>query len=126
MFTPESIMFDIDTESMNVPLPANLDDYKSTLRMKQSSIVTLIPGPESIGYRNGKMVTGSLDGFLYEFDLQDPANTKRLFSLINEKQLAASNGTRIARPLGMKFDSKGNLWIVEPYFGVYRVANVFT
>lgn len=126
MFVPESIMFDMNTEAMNVPLPPTLDDYKPTLRMKYLSIVASIPGPESIGYQNGRMVTGAMDGFLYEFNLNDPTTAKRLFSLVNEKQLVASNGTRISRPLGMKFDSKGNLWIVEPYFGVYRVANVFT
>nr|XP_027193828.1 adipocyte plasma membrane-associated protein-like [Dermatophagoides pteronyssinus] len=126
MLTPESIMFDINTEAVNIPLPATLDDYKSTLKMKYSSIVAEIPGPESIGYKNGKMITGALDGYLYEFDLNNPANVKRLFRLVTDKQLAASNYTRISRPLGMKFDSKGDLWIVEPYFGIYRVKNVFT
>lgn len=97
--------------------------------MKISHFVkfSTIEGPESIAEFNGKLVTSSRDGFIYQI-LNDDTVKKliRIRKPDDEADLMQKfNTTGKGRPLGLKFDSRGNLFVVETSLGIYKVANVF-
>ena len=79
-------------------------------------------GPESVAAFNGRLVTGCGDGFLYQID----GNTVKPILKLVEKSCATNpHTTKCGRPLGLKFDSKGTLFVVEPTFGVFSVRDIF-
>ncbi len=107
-------LLDIHPTVFKSSLPKSLSTFKSVQTYNVSSFEQFgsLPGPESIAVdHNGRVVTGSSDGWLYEIDSDN--TFMPLLKIID-------NG----RPLGLTF-SKGTLFVVEPSFGVYKVENVF-
>ncbi len=127
MFLPGSILLDIKPKAFTHPLPKAFEgalkpnDYLSkATKLFEDKIV----GPESLAVFNGKIVTGADDGFIYQIDGN---NLKPLVRLIENKcDNEPWNKTNCGRPLGIKFDSKGVLYVVEIDFGVFSVEDIFT
>ncbi|KAF7490699.1 hypothetical protein SSS_06123 [Sarcoptes scabiei] len=82
------------------------------------------------------MVTGSGDGHIYEIKPIDRDNyefiplVKVIDDGLKKIKIASANRTqtnqrRFSRPLGIKFDSKGNLLVTEPWYGIIRIKNIF-
>ena len=109
MLLPGSILLDIHPKAFYQVLPKSLTGaLKPNERLFDTTKLfeDQLFGPESIAHFNGKLVTGSADGFLYQIDGN---NLKPILKLV-EKSCATNplNNTRCGRPLGLKFDSKGN------------------
>ena len=126
MLLPGSILLDIHPKAFYYALPKGFSGpLKANERLAEASILFEgeLAGPESIGVFNGKIVTGSADGFLYQIDGD---LLKPLLKLVDKSCVTHRyNTTKCGRPLGLKFDSKGTLFVVEPSVGVFSVDNVF-
>lgn len=83
-----------------------------------------ISGPESIAIWRGNVLTTSRNGFIYRID----GHNQTLIPLIRviDRSCQKWNQTLCSRPLGLRFDSKGILYVVEPFFGIYRIKNILT
>lgn len=140
MFLPGSVLLDINPESYHYSFPRTLDAYSS---IEDVSIVEFKEiagsaplGPESVGAYQGRVVTGSSDGFIYEVLAND--TVKPLVRVVKDVRSSCITPSAedyliskfdrhdCGRPLGLKFDSKGALFVVEPFHGVYRVDNIFS
>ena len=123
---PSGLLLDVQPIQIDEPLP---ESFTGPLKQNERLLDTIklfenqIFSPESIAYFNGKVVTGSADGFLYQIDGH---LIKPLLKLV-DKSCATHpyNTTKCGRPLGLKFDSKGTLFVVEPSVGVFSIENVF-
>lgn len=125
MFLPGSILLDIKPKAFFHPLPKVFEgalqqnDYLSkATKLFEDKIV----GPESLALFEGKIVTGADDGYIYEVDGN---NLRPLVKLDGNCEGEPWNRTKCGRPLGMKFDSKGTLYVVEPDLGVFSIENIF-
>ncbi len=103
-------------ETVRDTLPKSLDAFTALESLNVSTFEQFGPvhGPESIAQHNGRLVTGSVDGHLYELVVPD-GTVKPLMKVPRFK----------SRPLGLKFDSKGVLFVVDINTGVYKVEDVF-
>lgn len=130
MFLPGNILLNINPRTFRHSLPKSLDQYKSVDNFKVVHFDEIGPlyGPESIAIdQHGRMVTGTFDGYLYEINTKDDSY-RRLLKLVKRDDCAHSeHGVEFVcgRPLGLKFDSNGVLFVVEPSFGVFTVDDVF-
>ena len=133
MFLPGNILLDINPKAFHHSLPKSLDKYIPIESVNVSNFEQFGPlfGPESIAHYKGKLVTGSSDGYIYEIASDD--TYKPIVKIIDSECTLATKqavaglglGQNCGRPLGLKFDSKGVLFVVEPSFGIYKVENVF-
>lgn len=127
MLLPGSILLDIKPKAFFHPLPKTLtgalqpnERLSSTEKLFEDTLL----GPESLAVFNGNAVTGSADGFIYQID--GHLKLKPLIKLV-EKSCALNphNASRCGRPLGLQFDSKGTLYVVEPSIGVFAIEEIF-
>ena len=104
---PGNILLDIECKQFNYLLSEQLAvDMQSNekLSTKTKLFQNELFGPESLAHFNGKLVTGSSDGFF----------ATNIY-----------NTTKCGRSLGLRFDSKGTLFVIEPNIGVFSVHNIF-
>lgn len=130
IFAPSAnYLLDIEPRPLTVLLPNSLRQFESKkVEWKSFENAASIVGPDSIAYdpKANRLVTGSDDGYLYSIDVDDDGNFKKLFQLVNDELMARFQYKRRPRPSGLRFDSKGRLFVCEPMFGVFKVENVFT
>lgn len=87
--------------------------------------VNEIRGPESFAIWQGRVFTGLADGRIAEV-LPSSLKTVAFIDPNNvgleqcRKAWTAPSGN-CSRPLGLRFDSKGSLYTVDPYHGIYKV-----
>lgn len=129
MFLPGNILLNIHPTAFHHSLPKSLSQFTSIESVNISHFEQIGPllGPESIAVYKDKLVTGSSDGYLYQINAADDS-FKPLLKLVDTGKCTPADkwqGKHCGRPLGLKFDSKGILFVVEPYIGVYRVDDVF-
>ncbi|XP_054162193.1 adipocyte plasma membrane-associated protein-like [Oppia nitens] len=128
LILPANILLDIDPKPRDRQLPEEfVGPFKANDALTQSSVIlkNQIVGPESIAQFNGRLITGAEDGYLYEVN---DNNVKRLLRLSEKScyQINPYNRSKCSRPAGMRFDSKGTLYVVDPNIGVFLVKNIFT
>ncbi|KAI2809356.1 hypothetical protein BLOT_000505, partial [Blomia tropicalis] len=105
-------------DSFNGPLLAN-----QFLSKADHLFHNEIRGPESFAIWQGHVYTSLSDGRIVEVT----DNNIRTITLIDPNNLGLAecrkphNAGRCGRPLGLKFDSIGNLYTVDPYHGLYSV-----
>lgn len=120
-------LLDIHPKAFHSSLPKSLSTFRSIEAHNVSHFEQFdeLFAPESIAVHNGRLVTGSSDGYLYEIKADN--TFKPLLKIIKEECTAKDrrSGKECARPLGLNFDSKGVLFVVEASSGVYKVENVF-
>ncbi|OTF71224.1 adipocyte plasma membrane-associated protein-like protein [Euroglyphus maynei] len=130
IFAPSvNFLLDIEPKSLTVPLPNSLRQFETNkVQWKSFENVASITGPDSIVYdaKTHQLITGSEDGYLYSVDVNDDRKFKKLFKLVNDELMARFQYKRRPRPIGLRFDSKGRLFVCEPMFGIFKVENVFT
>lgn len=80
-------------------------------------------GPESIAEFNGNVFVSSEEGFIYKIEGE---KIRPVVKLINNQCLEPWDKSVCGRPLGIKFDSKGVLYVVEPYSGIFTVQNILS
>lgn len=118
------------------PFPVSMENYTQNVRIKSFQNFDNIDAPESIAIYQDRMVTGSGDGHIYEIKPIDRDNyefiplVKVIDDGLKKIKIASANRTqtnqrRFSRPLGIKFDSKGNLLVTEPWYGIIRIKNIF-
>lgn len=84
-----------------------------------------IRGPESFAIWQGRIFTSLADGRIVEV-LRTSLKTIAFIDPNNmgleacQKPWIATLGN-CSRPLGLRFDSKGNLYTVDPYHGIYKI-----
>ena len=126
MLLPGSVLLDIKPKAFHHPLPKELTGaLKANERLSDANrlLEGELAGPESLAVFDGKIVTGAADGFLYQIDGNE---LKPLLKLVEKSCHQHMYETeKCGRPLGLKFDSKGTLFVVEPHVGVFSVQNVF-
>ncbi len=83
-----------------------------------------IEGPESIAIFNGSLFTSSNNGFIYRIDINNNVLIP-VIKLINNT-CETWNKTLCSRPLGMKFNSKGVLYVIEAFFGIFTITDIMT
>lgn len=77
-----------------------------------------IHSPESVAVYNGSVFTVSFDGYIYKIE------NNQIIKVV--KILQFKDPLRPSLLLGVRFDSKGNLYAIEGGYGVYKVENIFT
>lgn len=140
-FLPTSTFskFPFDPTSYEVPTAANMSkwllEWNTILSNKSDYLLRdEVLGPESLAISgsNGKLYTGLKDGRVVEIDISQQVNlTYRTIvpSFNNDtKAVNESCGAGIVhrmsicgRPLGMRFDSRGRLVVVDAVFGLHRI-----
>ena len=108
------------------PLPKAFSDglqYNNLLSNAKKLFQNEVIGPESIAEFNGNVFMSSEEGFIYKIDGQ---KITPVVKLINNECSEPWNRTLCGRALGIKFDSKGVLYVVEPYSGIFTVQNILT
>jgi hypothetical protein len=127
MLLPGSVLLDVKPKAFLHHLPKAFEGpFKPNERLSQTTKLfnDEIFGPESLAVFDGKLVTGAADGYLYQLDGTSP---KPLLKIVEKSCFENPyNTTKCGRPLGLKFDSKGVLYVVEPSVGVFSVKNIFT
>lgn len=83
---------------------------KNLLTNGEKLFLNKLNGPESIAEFNGKLYTGSSDGYIYEINNNQ---AKRFLKLTD------SNEKQHPRPLGIRITSKGILYVVFASEGIY-------
>ncbi|KAJ8664644.1 hypothetical protein QAD02_006306 [Eretmocerus hayati] len=76
-----------------------------------------IKGPEAFASYNGELYTGAVDGYVYRIDKDQLVRIVKF----GDHCEPAWNDPRCGRPLGMKFDAKGNLYVCDAYNGIFKV-----
>ncbi|UYV73527.1 K02A2.6-like [Cordylochernes scorpioides] len=79
-------------------------------------------GPESLAYLKGDVYTGTTDGCIMKFN---PATGKlqQVAKLGNNCAHRPYNPS-CSRPLGIRADSKGQLWVADAYKGIYSMDSL--
>jgi len=120
-YLPSEYLLDIDPPFLTVPEPPKFQhglEVNTKLDQVQKLYEGQIVGPESIAFHNDEMYTGLLDG--------------RIVKLVNRQvvtiaQIGKTHGAKLwaeevsGRPLGLRFNSKGDLYVADAYYGLYKV-----
>lgn len=130
-------LLDISPRAFRQSLPKSLEGYTNIkdIKVKEFTTYNDVIGPESIAVFGDKVVTGSSDGYIYHLNNNDNTS-KRLVRIIKSppKQCLSPedvelsqryNQSHCGRPLGLKFDSRGVLYVVEPSHGIFKIEKLF-
>lgn len=131
-------LLDIQPRAFRQFLPKTLADYRDIEQVKVKEFTTYadVANPESVAVFGDKVVVGSSDGYIYQLDTKGDTS-KRLVRVVQapppqclspEQEPDVSqrfNRSHCGRPLGIKFDSRGVLYVVEPSHGVYKIDKLF-
>lgn len=123
MLLPGSILLDINPKIYRTRLPKSLKQFHSidSIQIDQFvSIDLLDSGAESIAFYEDKLVLGSSDGTIYQLINN---TVKRLIKIESDENQIIKN--KYSGTLGLKFDSKGSLYVVKPNYGIYRIDKLF-
>ncbi|RWS30274.1 Adipocyte plasma membrane-associated protein-like protein, partial [Leptotrombidium deliense] len=85
-----------------------------------------ISGPESIAVYKGVMYTGTLDGKIVRIN-EDENKCELITQLIacgNDSDGKAMK-SQCGRPLGLRFNERGSLFIIDAYSGLWKIDNVY-
>ncbi|XP_032664446.1 adipocyte plasma membrane-associated protein-like [Odontomachus brunneus] len=110
----------VEFHEYSIVLPRNVDPKigpKNRLRGAERLYVDEVQGAESFDSYDGKLYSGVHGGYIVRLE------EDRVVPIVKVgKQCDGIWQEHICgRPLGFKFDKKGNLYIVDTYYGVYKV-----
>ncbi|XP_070167646.1 adipocyte plasma membrane-associated protein Hemomucin [Polyergus mexicanus] len=74
-------------------------------------------GPEALDVYNGQLYTGIYDGYILRIEEDDFVPVAKF----GKKCDGIWQEHKCGRPLGLKFDKKGNLYVVDTYYGIFKV-----
>ncbi|XP_011881875.1 PREDICTED: adipocyte plasma membrane-associated protein [Vollenhovia emeryi] len=94
---------------------------KNRLNGVEKLFVGELIGPESFDVYNGQLYTGVHGGYVVRIEEDHFVPIVKF----GEKCDGIWQERKCGRPLGMKFDKKGNLYVMDAYYGVFKV-NVAT
>lgn len=113
------------------PPDANFSEYSITLPKELSAELAFneklnnpeilfkgqIEGPESFASYNGELYTGTLDGYVVK------VLDNKLVPIVKfgEDCDGPWQEAKCGRPLGMKFDKNGFLYVCDAYYGIFKV-----
>lgn len=116
-FIPMSLDFEPQANTASLPgfvgpLAANnkLDDVEFLFRNK-------LRGPESLAVYKGSIYTGTEGGEIYKIT----GDKVTLVAKLGKKCEGLWEEEVCGRPLGMRFDKDGKLYVVDAYYGLYAV-----
>ncbi|KAL6447086.1 hypothetical protein ACFW04_001439 [Cataglyphis niger] len=78
-------------------------------------------GPEALAVYNGQLYTGIMNGYIVRIEEDDFVPIVKF----GKKCDGLWQEHKCGRPLGLKFDKKGNLYAMDAYYGIFKV-NVTT
>lgn len=118
MILPGNILLNIQPKTFRTILPINLDKFNSidNINVEQFVKIETKNGPESLAVFKDKVVTGSIDGTIYEV----------LENTVKPLTRIITDGKRSPQILGLQFDSNGVLYATLCSYGIYRIENLFT
>ncbi|KAL6255933.1 hypothetical protein P5V15_013172 [Pogonomyrmex californicus] len=115
---------DTEFQEFSVTPPRKFDPKvgpKNRLNNAEKLFDGEINGPEGFDSYDGQLYTGVHGGYILRIE------EDRLVSIVKfgKKCEGIWQEHKCGRPLGMKFDKKGNLYVVDTYYGIFKV-NVTT
>ncbi|KAI1285380.1 Adipocyte plasma membrane-associated protein [Halotydeus destructor] len=119
LFAP--FLLDFEPVAYKIPLPTFSGALAENNLLSQATklLENRITGPESIAVLRGSVYTGIADGRIIRL------NGKNDFTGIAHISDKICSGHRdmmnCGRPLGMRFDSRDNLYVTDAYFGIKKV-----
>ncbi|KYN02964.1 PREDICTED: adipocyte plasma membrane-associated protein-like [Cyphomyrmex costatus] len=108
----------------NITPPRQFDPKvgpKNRLNGIQKLFDGAINAPESFGSYDGQLYTGVHGGYVLRIEEDDIVPIVKF----GKKCDGIWQEQKCGRPLGLKFDEKGNLYVVDAYYGIFKV-NVAT
>lgn len=111
---------DAEFKEYSVVEPRNVDSKlgpKNRLNNYEKLFEGKFIGPESFAAYDGQLYTGIHDGFVLRIE----EDTLVPITKFGKKCDGLWQEHKCGRPLGMKFDKKGNLYVVDTYYGIFKV-----
>ncbi|XP_076321899.1 adipocyte plasma membrane-associated protein-like isoform X4 [Tachypleus tridentatus] len=117
-------LVEFDPQPYSVNLPTSFEGplaINEKLSEAEHLFTGKLQGPESIAFYNGKAYTGTSDGQILEIH----ENSVRFVTWTGKNCAARDRNKKTwnsrGRPLGLKFDSKGNLYVADAFCGLLKV-----
>lgn len=119
-FLPGLPPANVSFSEYSIALPTKLTGkLASNDRLNEAELLHVgkIKGPESFDSYNGELYTGIHGGYIVKIDEKG----FKPFVKFGEECDGIWQEHKCGRPLGLKFDKKGNLYAIDTYYGIFKI-----
>jgi len=123
---PNQFLIDIEPIAYSSTLVESFDgplEHNTILSNAEHLLVNKVHGPESLAVWNNQIYTGTFGGHVVRIE---ETKVVPIAKIGDGKCDVAWNIGSCGRPLGLRFNSKGHLYVVDAYHGLYVIQSVTT
>lgn len=108
---------EVEVSEYSIKYPNTQTEFKSRLEEIQILFSGEVNGPEDFASFNGKIYTGIHGGYVVQIE----ENLIKPLVKFGQKCDGLWQEEKCGRPLGLKFNDKGELFVNDAYYGIFKV-----